>query len=264
MVSYGSVARPVDLGPFSRIVEVHWGTVTHVALLWRPLGRSTTIFDTEFCSPAEYQDPFYGHSLPPPPHPWDNVYLSEVEYYAPTGSPQGVAQTFVFRNKSWQGPEETPVIVGLPALSSPFTHDPWQYEWHRIGSPTSETSTDGTTSHVEQDFAASFIPASGADIDIPTPNSLPFQTGFTPTFAFSARSYLSPDPVCIAGSSNNTMRFYDDTLNWIDTLPVPLGDIVVTYRDKTFRGMAARQIASADPPIDYGCWILCAREDVTS
>lgn len=265
--AYGSAAHPVDLGPFSRIVEVHWAPEKYFALLWTPRGRSTFVDDTEGCSPPDYGAPFTGYPLPP--HPWSFTYLSEVEYYLPDGEPQGIADMVVRRGNEWHGLAATPVVTGLPTLPPASSHGAWEQAWLMVGGTTiSSPDTDGVTRHAEHDLAASFRPDSGDNTDIDVPNAPGFfQTGFTPAFGFSSPAFYSADPICVTdGSSTSTSRMYHETPDWIDTVPVPLADIVVTYKDKTFRGMAARPFVTvhAGEDIALGLWILCEREGATA
>ncbi|PSJ55756.1 hypothetical protein [Pseudaminobacter soli (ex Li et al. 2025)] len=68
MTGYGSASQPVNLGPFRRIVEVHWRkddpSPTHlaVALRVRPVNATTP-------EPGGFAPSYWGPSYPPPPAP---------------------------------------------------------------------------------------------------------------------------------------------------------------------------------------------------
>lgn len=265
--AYGSAAHPVNLGPFSRIVEVGWGKETHFALFWTPRGRSTFVDTTEGCSPVEYGAPFTGY--PAPPSPVSFTWLEQVEYYLPAGSPQGIADMAVRRGNQWHGLEATPIITGLPTLPAPAAHSIWTQAWLSVGGTSiSSPDTDGVTRHAENDLAAAFVPGDGTNTDIELPDGGGFfQTGLSPAFGFSSPAFVSSDPACyFDGSLTSTVRLYNGAPDWIDQVPVSIGDIEVTYRDKTFRGVGARRFETlhAGESIARGLWILCQREDVTA
>ncbi|RUW79624.1 hypothetical protein [Mesorhizobium sp. M2A.F.Ca.ET.067.02.1.1] len=259
--AYGSKDHPVNLGPFRRIVEVHWGPETHFAFLWTPRGRSTMISAPEGCDPPDYGAPFTGYPTLPPPG-GSYIWLERTEYYLPDGEPQGIADMVVRRNNQWHGLKDTPVITGLPTLPGPTTHGEWEQSWLPVGGTTVVTDTDGMTQHAEHDLAASFRPDSGTDTDIDVPNAPGFfQTGFTPTFGFSSPAFTS-GPVCYTdGFFQTYLRLYAYPA-WIDTVPVPVAGIEVTYKKHVFKGVAARRLETvhSGETISLGCWILCERQ----
>lgn len=262
--AYGSKDHPVNLGPFRRIVGVHWRNDTHIAILWGVRAATTFLDDTVACSPPEYGGPF--EPYPPPPHPVAYTYLTGVDYSLPSSSfGQGILDIQVRKTSGWHGLEEDATVTGLPTLPPPASNGPWEYLWTPTAGTVFHYNTDGVSGHADNDLAATFAAASGTNTDIPLPSGHPgfFQTGFTPSFGLKTRAYLSASEVCYTFAGiTSTVRFYSETDSWADTFPVPLNDIVATYKGKTYRGMAARQIETviAGVPLERNIWILCERE----
>ncbi|AZV21484.1 hypothetical protein [Mesorhizobium sp. M7A.F.Ce.TU.012.03.2.1] len=257
MVSYGSVARPVNLGPFSRIVEVHWKQLTHIAFKVHVKSSVTVAFD-----PVSWTDEFYVT-----PITGTSIYLTAADLVygtPPVSSFQG------WNGHSWQiaTPDSIPDPPALTDASS--TYGAWEYygakstedppdfadvpraEWDAAtGTGTGLIMPGGTAEFKE---GAVTIHLNGQEITgTPEFQAVGLPWPGPPGFVVWAADFsLSTTPIAPAGFS--------------------LTDIVVMVDGKAFRAHASAVETVMEPEpstlvASSALWVLCQRspdDDPTS
>lgn len=213
MASYGSVARPVDLGPFSRIIEVHWATT------FLRVGFSVSLDVTAQGEPATGPGPAYVE-------PFSEGFCSVAE---PTygADPPDVS---IWRGGDWVDLESDEVTIeGTPDLPSAYTFDDWEVQGISSASP------GGLTAPILR-----FIEEEGTAPDINLPDADLYVTNLVPNGEVVAQNFISgPQPAPFSGVAFMWATF-DPTLVQKETFSLDVAGLTAVYRERIYEPIATR------------------------
>lgn len=242
--AFGSAAHPVDLGPFSRIVEVHWGPK------YLALGIAVTVN-------VEIGQPLENFSIIGPDfvNPFTHHYSAALDT-----SDASIGSAYVGNSGHWSSiPTGEVVASGLPASSS-ISLGEWQW-----------TAEDGAG--IKQAFhqwhagsAASGVPSVEAPGGAGT-----FNQGLDPSIDYKGQKFLAGAP--------NWTPFFSNVGQWgtgetdgspvvplirdIENQPFSLTGLSVVYKEKTWRPIAS--LVSGVTEFGAGSlMVLMKKEDVTA
>ncbi|MDX8513517.1 hypothetical protein [Mesorhizobium captivum] len=287
--SYGSVAHPVDLGPFSRIVEVHWNSARYFAV---PLGiiRASVVKNYPFPAEASGETVTSGkqpvdwtvdnEASPIPgtgPTGW-TTYVTGFQYeYLGTPPGPGFAGFKKGNTGGWM-PEPVDDIVGVPSLPDVRSLTPWSVLFAAFGNTQTVFSWWPRAEY--QPLGGEPIPG----LVTPHRDDIPFRSVTGATLQMRGMAFTdgpnqggqfdvsrSPYESATHTVKNGTVPgFNPSTEEGIDhvfeTLGIDVSAIVITYKGKTFRGIGAAFIPDADTiaPVTPGTlWVLTEKEDAT-
>ncbi len=258
---YGSLAKPVELDPFSRIVGVHWGNSlpTHIAFdITLKLGIDLG-FD-ESCT---------GSGIPFPTTAYWSIFLTSLQYVFDTGTP--ISSIRLMRKNIWDAStiSGSGVTASLPVLPDEQSFAPWV-----------KTATFGSF----LDFSISgskgvWKPLSGSDLAIPVP-------GYSDRFFVDTLSAdlavwgdtFTGDPICIedfgpskwapcTGDSNpegyaNASEYGDASLSIAGlTATFPHGDTPATYHARGLHLVGGFEFKDGHD-FEAVLWMLFERADL--
>lgn len=255
-LSFGSVARPVDLGPFSRIVEVHWTGLTHIAFKVNVKSSVTVI------NPGMHYDGSPVEEINGLVDAIDYLGTSELVY----GTPNSVSTFQGWNGHAW-GPVADPEVTGLPDISGSATSwGAWEYRGsHSTAIPPAfadvprarwdDVSGDGTGLNVPDVGGPEFKATGAASVHLEAqeftgdPHFEGFE-GFGPPWDDTNTFFAAP--------------YNHGAITPISPLGFDISGIVAVLDGKAFRAMAAASITvmdPVDPLLVQGSvlWVLCAR-----
>lgn len=284
--SFGSAAHPVDLGPFSRIVEVHWSSVKYIAFPLLILRRSV-VKDYPFPAqaigetgqtqqPVDWTVDAEGAPIPGVGPAGQTTYVTGFQYeWAATPSP---GYGGFGRNKDAWGPLKIDAFEGLPSLPDVRSLSPWSVLFFVSG--TTHTVLSWWPRAEYQSVGGSALPGQ----NVPNNDSIPFQSAPNAVLQMRGTQFLSgPNQ---GGQFDLQRSPYTDTpfnvktgttgpinpgteegIDYVfETLSIDISGIRVSHKNKTYRGIGAAVQPDADTiaPVTPGVlWILCEKETVT-
>jgi hypothetical protein len=286
--SYGSVAHPVDLGPFSRIVDVHWNSGKYIAfplLIQRrsviknypfPAQAIGEVGQTE--QPVDWTVDAEASPVPGAGPTGDTTYATGFQYEY--GSNTQPAPGYGGYGKGASGNWSTLRIdefEGLPSLPDQRALAAWSVLFFVLG------TTDSVLSWWPR---AEYQPVVGTALDVKVPghDDIAFKSVSSVTLqmrgiAFTGgpnqggefdlqRSPYTDTPFNVKyGTTGPVNVGTEEGIDHIfETLSVNISDIRVTRNGKTYHAIgAAHEPNPALAPINPGTlWILCEKETTTS
>ncbi|RWF44305.1 MAG: hypothetical protein EOS65_02705 [Mesorhizobium sp.] len=259
--AYGSVAHPVNLGPFRRIVNVHWSGLTHIAFQVH-VKSSVTITNPG----VEWAGEFY-ESITALEDAIDYLGSSELVYASqPASTFEG------WNGRAWGPLTEDPTVDGFPDLSgSAATYSAWEYRGAKSIAipPLFNDVPRAEWAAASGDGTGIFVP----DVDGPE-----FKQGSANIHLNAEAITGSPRWVGIGLPFPGPPDFifwaapYSHSTTPIGSTGFAIDDFVVTYKGKAFRGIASAPVTVMEPSPSYYVqssvlWVLCARstaDDPTS
>lgn len=243
MVAYGSVAHPVDLGPFSRIVEVHWSP----AYLAVGIALTVTI---EVGDPLPNLDTI-GPALV---EPFAFHYAKAIDFSAAT-----IGTAYVGGSDHWTLiPHGDVAAVGLPDLSN-IDLPAWQW--------TGEVGF-GIQWPFHQWHSAAGI--AGPYIKAPN-NAGNFNQGLDPSLDLKGQAFLTGAPNWTPFFSNAGQWGTGDTatdgfpaISDVSSEAFSLAGFSATYKEKTWRPIASLVTAPTGLYLPGSLFVLMKREEVTA
>jgi hypothetical protein len=248
MVAYGSKERPVDLGPFSRIVEVHW-TPTMIAAVFSMKVDSVASDDLGDTGGPPFVEPF-------------TLYSAISSTYSYTGASGAALADFrSYSGKSWHN-ITGPTVSGAPSLPGPYTFDKWQ--WNAI-------DAFGTRAPFLQ-FGAG---PQTTDLEIPVPGhpSLKFNQALANNLILKAQGYAAGGPYqnpvigqfqkWATADVTGTYPAFVPVFQDAETAPLSAAGITLSYKGKTYEAIGAKV---APPPLATmpgEFWVLFKRHKET-
>lgn len=251
MVAYGSKDRPVDLGPFSRIVEVHWSPLL-IAGVFSLKVDSVASDDLGDTGGPIFVEPF-------------THYSTTSSTYSYTGVGGGALADFrSYSGKSWSN-ISGPTVSGSPSLPGPYTFEKWQ--WNAI-------DAFGTRAPFLQYGAG----PQTTDLDVPVPghSSLKFNAALANNVILRAQGFAPGGPydnpvfgqfqkwatADVTGVYPAFVPVFQDA----ETASLSASGMTLAYKGKTYDPIGAKV---APPPLDTmpgEFWVLFKRhkETVTS
>jgi len=290
MASYGSKEHPVNLGPFSRIVGVHWGGAHYFAVPLAIVRRSVVknyphpahaIFETlpDGNQPVDWTVDTEGSPTPGGgPTGW-TTYVTGFQYEY-LGQPPGPGFPGFRKGKTggWM-PEPVDTISGCPSLPDVRSLTPWSVLFAAFG------TTDTVFSWWPR---AEYQPLGGSPLSGLVPphhEDIPFRDALSATlqmrginfltgpnqggeFDLSQSPYEADTHPCKNGTTGPVNLSTQEGIDHIfETLAIDVSSIVITWKGKTFRGIGSAFIPDPETiaPVTPGTlWILTERESTTS
>ena len=248
MVAYGSKERPVDLGPFSRIVEVHW-TPMHIA------GVVAIKVDNV---PS---DDLGGTGGPPFVEPF-TLYSPTSSTYSYTGASGAALADFrSYSGKAWHN-ITGPTVSGSPSLPGPYSFEKWQ--WNGI-------DAFGTRAPLLQYGAG----PQTTDLDIPVPGhtSLKFNAALENNLILRAQGYAAGGPydnpvigqfqkwatADVTGTFPDFVPVFQDA----ETAALSAAGMTLTFKSKTYEPIGAKIVPPAIENAPGEFWVLFKRHKET-
>ncbi|RWB85906.1 MAG: hypothetical protein EOQ52_20355 [Mesorhizobium sp.] len=245
--AYGSVASPVNLGPFSRIVEVHWRRMDYIAIQ-TTLQSSNPQGSSAACSP--------GTNFPDPNPGYYSGCIDKTEYQLGLVSPGFTASANGFRNnRDWISISNVAFagVPETPGAGTIFDHavDEWQFP-----------------------NQAEFVAGGGSALDIPLPGHPDlFFDDETSLQAVSLARPQNEGAICISVPVGGTGVLWfpsepsDPGTMQHSAMDLDLSDMTATFRGDTFRLHGIKTIQNTVPPLSYVdtfpiglVWLLYKRE----
>lgn len=255
MTGYGSLANPVKLNPPSRIVNVHWKNLTHIAFKVNVKSSVTVI------NPGMTYDGSPVTEITSLVDDIDYLGTSELVY----GTPNNVSTFEGWNGHAW-GPIADPTISGLPDISgSASIWGEWQYTgFHDTAIPP--TIADYPRARWDE------VTGTGTGLFIPDNDTAEFKQGMASVHLEAQEFNGEPHWQGFVGSGppwTDTNTFFAAPYDHGPTTPIsPLGfdfsNILAVLDGKAFRAMAAASVTVMDPDdplLVQGSvlWVLCAR-----
>lgn len=221
-------AQPIYLGPFARIVGVHWRTGSYLQLNVR-LARSTATGGGNSC----------GGGPPVPVGDYVGVYTSELQFrnwMENVGFPaDDYFNLLAFENGSWGAPTGSVTVTGMPDLKKLATT--FGGDGH-FGYSYMEIAAFNTTLADPTDpYALWNIPAGGA-ADVPAPGGGAYTLGL-PSVDIMARAISGLSCYDWGGAAGFTeggqAAAYAVYANWS-----PYGGARIAYHDETYEPVACK------------------------
>ncbi|TGQ69509.1 hypothetical protein EN829_015085 [Mesorhizobium sp. M00.F.Ca.ET.186.01.1.1] len=295
--AYGSVAHPVDLGPFSRIVEVHWPNPVQFISFPLLILRSSVVKDYPYPGAASGEvtngrQPWdWTADVEDAPLAEDPVTPNSVNYI--TGFQYEWASTettpspgyggFGKRDSgSGWGPLKIDAFEGLPSLPDERSLTPWTVVLSAYG--TTNTIFSWYPRAEYQALAGEALP----DMGIPNHESIAFQGAPDATLQMRGAAFLEGAPLqgtgFFGGNDGTVGRdpytlgsyyckygvtgFWDpitgEGMDYVfSPLSIDVSGIRVSYKGKTYRGIGAAVQPDGDtvaPTTPGVLWILCEKE----
>jgi len=265
MVAYGSKANPVDLGPFSRIVEVHWNTAKYVAISV----QLTRAFHarTEACS---------GGDPSPVPSRYSAGYITEASFYYANESSQ-ISDAYAITSKGGATALERSAVTvtGLPNwLKTDFeAFSSWAYE----ADGASLSGDSGTDIGAEFPGCWWQQPV-GGDLGVTVPHSaLHFLDAHAADFAMRGFAFTT-GPSCYLDTLTGLEFMFAQragALSDFGAKSFSITDVSIQWKSHTYKAIGL-QIAQTeeDQPTDFPdsavaqhpglLWILAERQKETT
>lgn len=238
--AYGSVAHPVDLGPFSRIVEVHWGPK------YLALGIDVTVH-------VEIGQPLENFSIIGPAlvEPFAFHYSKAIDISA-----AAIGSAYVGNSGHWSSISTGEVVAsGLPSSSSISLTD-----WAWVGEDGAGTKLAFHQWHAGS--AATGVP------EVEAPGGGTFNQGLDPSIDYKGQQFLPGAP--------NWTPFFSNLGQWgtgatdgsplipaisgIENQPFSLAAFLATYKEKTWRPIAS--LVSGVTQFGAGSLLVLMKKDV--
>ncbi|RWH32213.1 hypothetical protein [Mesorhizobium sp.] len=293
--AYGSVAHPVDLGPFSRITGVHWNTDRYIAFRL-DIARRSVVKNYPYPA-AAIGEVVHGEQ------PWDWTAVAEespldanpttpnaVEYitgfqYEYLGATHPGPGYGCYRQRNGESgwiPTNMDDVTGLPSLPDVHSLEPWTVVMCALG--TTHTIFSWWPRAEYQPIGGEALPitvptrgggevfhgVAGATLQMrgTTFTEGPLQgTGFFGgTDGTVGRTpYDLGTYYCKYGVTNVWTEAGDGMNYTFSPLSIDVSAIRVTYKGRTYRGIGAALVPDpSDAPTTPGnLWILTEREDLT-
>ncbi|TJW52875.1 MAG: hypothetical protein E5X65_18280 [Mesorhizobium sp.] len=251
--AYGSLAKPVPIGPFRRIVNVHWKQLTHIAF------KVNVKSSVSVVNPGvEWAGEFY-ETITALEDDIDYLGTSELVYgNEPVNTFQG------WNGHAW-GPIADPTIGGLPGLSgSAASYGAWEYTAFKdIADPP--TLADVPRAKWDD------VSGAGTGLFIPDINTAEFKTGAAGIHLEA--SAFTGDPrfegIGLPWPGPPSFIFWAAPFNHGATTPIAplafdISNIVAVLDGKAFRAMASASVTTMEPEPSIlvagsVLWVLCER-----
>ncbi|MBZ9705394.1 hypothetical protein LB543_01450 [Mesorhizobium sp. ESP7-2] len=293
MVAYGSKEHPVNLGPFSRIVAVHWGGTPRYISFPLLIQRRSVVKNYPFPAqavgesgqtqqPVDWTVDAEGGPTPGVGPSGPSTYVTGFQYEWTSAETTPAPGYGGFGKKdsgaAW-GPLKIDTLAGLPSLPDVRSIVPWSVLFF-VGGFTN-TVLSWWPRGEYQALAGAALPDQG----IPHHESIGFQGATSATLQMRGSQFLTGPNT--GGEFDLQRSPYTDTpfnvktgttgpidvgteagIDFIfGTLSIDVSDISITHKGKTYRGIGAAVQPDGDPtaPTTPGVlWILCEKETTTS
>lgn len=290
--AYGSAAHPVNLGPFSRIVEVHWASPVQYIAFPLLIMRRSVVKDYPFPAQAigetgQTQQPVdWTVDAEPSPTPGtgpngQKTYVTGFQYEwtsSETMPSPGYGGWGKGNSGEW-GSLKIDGFEGLPSLPDARSLAPWAVLFFVGGFTNTVLSWWPRAEY--QPLVGAALPDQG----IPNHESIGFQAASNAILQMRGTQFLTGPNT--GGEFDLQRSPYTDTpfnvktgttgpinpsteegIDFVfETLSIDVSAISITHKGKTYRGIGAAVQPDGDtvaPTTPGVLWILCEKESVTS